>query len=61
MHTEITRRVSPEEEELAKKREELALLHAELADRRISAIASASIRFTSPADSGTVTCCSGVS
>jgi hypothetical protein len=35
MHTGITRRVSPEEEELANKREELALLQAELADREL--------------------------
>jgi hypothetical protein len=35
MHTEITRRISPEEEELAKKREKLALLQAELADREL--------------------------
>jgi hypothetical protein len=35
MSTEILRRLSPEEEELAKKREELALLQAELADREL--------------------------
>jgi hypothetical protein len=35
MHTEITRRLSAEEEELAKKREELALLQAELAEREL--------------------------
>jgi hypothetical protein len=36
MSTEILRRVLPEEEELAKKREELALLQAELADQELS-------------------------
>lgn len=35
MHTEITRRLSPEEEELAKTREELARLQAELAEREL--------------------------
>jgi peptidoglycan hydrolase CwlO-like protein len=35
MNTEITRRVSPEEEELAKKREELVLLQVELAEREL--------------------------
>jgi chromosome segregation ATPase len=35
MKSEIVRRLSPEEEELAKKREELALLQAELADREL--------------------------
>jgi sulfur relay (sulfurtransferase) DsrC/TusE family protein len=34
-HTEIVHRLSPEEEELAKKREELALLQAELAEREL--------------------------
>lgn len=36
MSKEIVRRVSPEEEELAKKREELALLETELAERELS-------------------------
>ena len=35
MSTEILRRTSPEEEELAQKREELALLQAKLADREL--------------------------
>src|SRR5271166_346983 len=35
MSTEIVRRGSPEEEELAKKREELALLQADLAEREL--------------------------
>ena len=35
MKKEIVRRISPEEEELAKKREELALLQAELAEREL--------------------------
>jgi sulfur relay (sulfurtransferase) DsrC/TusE family protein len=35
MSTEILRRLSPEEEELAKKREELALLQAELVEREL--------------------------
>ena len=35
MNTGIARRVSPEEEELARKREELALLQAELADHEL--------------------------
>jgi len=35
MNSEIARRASPEEEELARKREELALLQAELAEREL--------------------------
>jgi DnaJ-domain-containing protein 1 len=35
MNNEIARRTSPEEEELARKREELALLQAELAEREL--------------------------
>ena len=35
MNSEIARRTSPEEEELARKREELALLQAELAEREL--------------------------
>ncbi len=35
MKKEIVRRISPEEEELAKKREELSLLQAELAEREL--------------------------
>ena len=35
VNNKLTRRISPEEEELAKKREELALLQAELADREL--------------------------
>jgi hypothetical protein len=35
MNTEITHRLSPEEEELAKKREKLALLQSELAEREL--------------------------
>src|ERR1019366_4559321 len=35
MNTEIARRLSPEEEELAKKRDELALLQSELAEREL--------------------------
>ena len=35
MSTEITHRLSPEEEELAKKRQDLALLQAELAEREL--------------------------
>lgn len=35
MNTDIVHRLSPEEEELAKKREELALLQAELAEREL--------------------------
>src|SRR5271157_2804025 len=35
MKTQIVRRLSPEEEELARKREELAVLQAELADHEL--------------------------
>jgi hypothetical protein len=35
MSTSVARQLSPEEEELAKKREELVLLQAELADREL--------------------------
>ena len=35
MNNEIARRTSPEEEELARKREELALLQVELAEREL--------------------------
>ena len=35
MKSEIARRLSPEEEELARKRDELALLQGELADREL--------------------------
>jgi len=35
MNIEIARRISPEEEELARKREELALLQTELAEREL--------------------------
>ena len=35
MKAQIVRRLSPEEEELARKREELALLQAELAEREL--------------------------
>ena len=36
MTTEVVRRLSPEEEELAAKRKELARLEAELADRELA-------------------------
>jgi hypothetical protein len=36
MNVQIVRRLSPEEEELARKREELAMLQAELAERELS-------------------------
>jgi predicted transcriptional regulator len=39
MNNEIARRTSPEEEELARKREELALLQVELAERDNSSMA----------------------